>query len=197
MKKNLLFTFALASMVFTGFGSFAQMTQKSAFPSMALSPMEMAYYPVGYPGVRLKKDPGTLVARVIYCRPQMKGRVIFGKLVPYGQVWRLGANESTEIDFFVPVTIAGQQIQPGRYTLYTIPETGKWTMILSHEIDTWGAFSYKQSDDILRTVIPVKTLSTPLEDFSIVFQKASGGANLVMAWDKTEASLPIHFTAGM
>lgn len=199
MKKAYAFLPILAVLLFTGFSSGAQANQKSEFPSMAASPMEMAYFPVGYPGVRLSKDPGTLVARVIYCRPQMKGRDIFGTgtLVPYGQVWRLGANESTEIDFFIPVTIAGQQIQPGRYTLYALVQADKWTMILSKELDTWGAFSYKQADDILRTDVPVQSLSQPLEDFSIVFEKSSDGANLVMGWDKVKAELPITFSSGM
>src|SRR5690606_12164746 len=143
--------------------------------------------------VNVKGDTGTLIARVIYSRPQVDGREIFGKLVPYGKVWRLGANQATELDVFAPVTIGGHQVAPGRYTLYAIPENDKWTIIVNSQTDTWGAFGYHDNKDVLRTDVPVTTLGDPVEDFTMVFEKADQGCNLVMAWDKTEAHLPINF----
>jgi len=181
----------LAALLLLGNQSSAQMQSKSEFPALALSPMEMTYFPVGYPSANVRGNAGTLVARVIYCRPQKKGRVIFGKLVPYGQVWRLGANEATELDLFTPVTIAGKKIAEGRYTLYAVPQTDKWTIVLSKQKDIWGAFGYKQTEDILRTDVPVEKLDQPLEAFTMVFEKSSTGANLVMAWDNVKTVLPI------
>jgi hypothetical protein len=196
MKKMILFTPLLAVLLCIGNSSRAQMQTKSEFSALAASPMEMAYFPSDYPMANVRGNASTLVARVIYCRPQKKGREIFGKLVPYGKVWRLGANEATELDIYTPVMIGGQQIPVGRYTLYAVPQTDKWTMVLSKQVDIWGAFGYKQSDDILRTDIPVEQLSQPLEAFSMTFEKTSGGANLVMGWDNVKTSLPIQ-VAGM
>lgn len=167
---------------------------KSKLPGLDKSPMDMSYYPPSYTmNVNVKGDTGTLIARVIYSRPQVDGREIFGKLVPYGKVWRLGANQATELDVFAPVTIGGHQVAPGRYTLYAIPENDKWTIIVNSQTDTWGAFGYHDNKDVLRTDVPVTTLGDPVEDFTMVFEKADQGCNLVMAWDKTEAHLPINF----
>ncbi len=196
MKKMFLFIPVLAVLLLLGNPGSAQMQSKSEFPALAASPMEMTYFPVGYPMANIRGTAGTLVARVIYCRPQKKGREIFGKLVPYGQVWRLGANEATELDLYTPVTIAGQKIPEGRYTLYAVPQTDKWTIVLSKQKDIWGAFGYKQSEDILRTDVPVEKLDQPLEAFTMVFEKSANGADLVMAWDDVKTVLPIQ-TGGM
>jgi len=91
------------------------------------------------------------VARIFYSRPQKQGRKIFGELVEYGQVWRLGANEATEIEFYKDVKIAGKKVPKGRYTLYAIVNENSWTMIINKETDTWGAFKYDPKKDLLRT----------------------------------------------
>lgn len=167
---------------------------QTKLPALDASPMDMIYFPPNYSmNVSVKGQPGTLTARVVYSRPQMRGREIFGKLVPYGKVWRLGANQATELDVYAPVSIGGKQLSPGRYTLYTIPQPDKWTLIVNSQTDTWGAFGYKQEKDILRTDVPVTQLSSPVEAFSMTFEPADGGANLVMAWEKTEVKLPLKF----
>lgn len=171
------------------------LTAQTKLPALDQSPMDMAYYPPGFAmNVSVRGEPGTLVARAIYSRPQMRGRKIFGDLVPFGKVWRLGANEATELDVYVPVTIGGKQVKPGRYTLYTIPEKDHWTVILNSQTDTWGAFGYKQQKDVLRTSVPVTSLDQPVEAFSMVFAKTASGADLVMAWENTEAKLPLQFS---
>src|ERR1044072_540103 len=92
--------------------------QDKKLPPIDASPMDMAYYPPVYPYlVKVKGESGSLVARVIYSRPQKKGRKIFGELEEYGKVWRLGANEATEVEFFIPVVIGGKNIPKGRYTM--------------------------------------------------------------------------------
>jgi hypothetical protein len=190
MKKCILATFFSVAMVVAATPVFAQ----SKLPKLDKSPMDMAYYTPNYSSVvGVQGKPGKLVTRVIYSRPQMNGREIFGGLVPYGKVWRLGANQATELDVYAPVTIGGHQIKPGRYTLYAIPQTDKWTIILSSQTDTWGSFGYKEAKDILRTDVPVTHLDTPVEAFAMTFEKAPQGASLVMAWDTVEVKLPINF----
>src|SRR5215217_3885111 len=120
------------------------------------SPMDMAYFPDEYPVLKIKdkaKEPP--VARVIYSRPQKADRTVFGDLVEYGKVWRLGANEATEIEFYKDVTIDGKRVPKGKYTLYAIVNPGQWIMILNKDTDTWGSFKYDEKKDVLRTTIPV------------------------------------------
>jgi hypothetical protein len=158
-----------------------------------ISPMDMSYFPVDYPKLKMTNSISTPpVMRVIYSRPHKQGRVIFGGLQKYGQQWRLGANEATEIEFFQPVTIAGKKINAGRYLLYCIPYENKWTMVLNSNIYTWG-LKIDSTKDLMRFDIPTKTLTTPIEYFTMVFEKNGSGANLVMAWDMVEARLPIGF----
>src|SRR5689334_11014122 len=104
---------------------------QSKLPAVDKSPMDMSYYPNGYPVLKIQdKATEPLVARVIFSRPQKNSRTIFGDLLEYGQLWRLGANEATEIEFFQNVKIGGVKLKKGRYTLYCIPFADKWTMII-------------------------------------------------------------------
>jgi len=175
-------------MVFLSVALVAGAQSQTDLPALDKSPMDMSYYPAGYPYVvKVKGEPGTLVMRLIYSRPQKRGRTIFGNLEPYGKVDRLGANEANELDIYQPVTIGGKELAPGRYTLYAIFHPDKWTLIVSKETDTWGAYAYDASKDILRTDVPVKNLDKTVEALTMVFEKADNGANLVMAWDNIEA----------
>jgi hypothetical protein len=132
-----------------------------------------------------------LVARVVYSRPQKNGRKLFGDLVSYGKVWRLGANEATEIEFFKDVKITDKKVKKGRYTLYALVDSDKWTMILNKETDTWGAFKYDMAKDVVRIPVPVEKQTEITEAFSIAFEKAGKGANLVINWDDVLVKLPI------
>lgn len=173
----------------------ATFAQDKKLPPLDSSPMDMAYYPVMYPYVvRVKGEPGALIARVIYSRPQKKGRTIFGDLEPYGELYRLGANEATEVEFFRPVIIGGKTVPKGRYTMYAIPYETKWTIIINKDTDIWGSFKYNQSKDVVRTDIPVSKLDTPVDPFTMVFEKADNGANLVIAWDVISVSLPVKWS---
>jgi len=161
-------------------------------PALDKSPMDIAYFPSDYPMIKTQnKTSQPLLARVIYSRPQRDNRVIFGELVEYGKVWRLGANEATEIEFFKDATIAGKKVLKGRYTLYAIPNETKWTIIINKDTDTWGAFIYDQKKDVARADVPVQTMETAVEPFSMTFNKTDRGTTLVIAWDKTSVSLPI------
>jgi Protein of unknown function (DUF2911) len=157
-----------------------------------ISPMDMSYFPVDYPKRKMAHDITTPpIVRVIYSRPHKQGRKIFGSLQKYGEPWRLGANEATEIEFFRGVTIQGKKINAGRYIIYCIPYENKWTIVLNNDIYTWG-LKIDSSKDFMRFDIPIKKASTDFEYFTIVFQPITNGAELVMAWDDTEARLPIN-----
>jgi len=170
-------------------------TQSSpAQSSLDSSPLDMSYYPVDYPVLKIQdKVNEPLIARVVYSRPQKKGRRLFGELVNYGQVWRLGANEATEIEFFRDVKVDRKLIKKGRYTLYALVDTDKWTIIFNKETDTWGAFRYDSAKDVLRVTEPVEKQSGITEIFSIAFRKADKGALLSFSWDDVLVNLPVSW----
>jgi hypothetical protein len=166
--------------------------QQAKVPALDKSPMDMSYFPTDYPILKTQnKVAAPPVARVVYSRPQKDNRTIFGELVEYDKVWRMGANEATEIEFFKDVTIGGKKVPKGRYTLYAVPTESKWTMILNKDTDTWGAFVYDQKKDVLRTEVPVQTVATPVEAFSMNFNKTDKGMDLFIAWDNVSVTLPI------
>jgi hypothetical protein len=158
-----------------------------------ISPMDMSYFPVNYSQQRMTHDMATPpVMRVIYSRPHRQGRSIFGDLLKYGERWRLGANEASEIEFFQNVTIQDKKVNAGRYIIYCIPYQDKWTIILNNDLYTWG-LKIDSTKDIMQFDIPVKKTSVDFEYFTMVFQPITNGAQLVMAWDDTEGRLPINF----
>jgi hypothetical protein len=134
-----------------------------------------------------------LVTRIIYSRPQKSGRVIFGGLVKYGDVWRLGANEATEIEFYKHVRIGGKKISKGRYTLYALVNETTWTVFINKETDTWGSFKYDPKKDITKVEAPVQKADATIEALSMIFEKTSSGCNLIIAWENTKVSLPVNF----
>jgi len=157
------------------------------------SPMDISYCPPGYPILKMngkvKDEP---VARVIYSRPQKLGREIFGSIVSYNQVWRLGANEATEIEFFRNVKINGKTISKGRYSIYAICTDTAWTLILNTEKDVWGLL-YNPKKDVYRTTVPVQKNSEAVEAFTMYFEDVHGGTTLNILWDTVKVALPIKF----
>jgi hypothetical protein len=188
MKKIIVFLSVFQFVFFSLLG------QNSSIPPVDKSPMDMAYYPHNYPVLKIQeKLTEPLAARVIYSRPQKAGRTIFGSIVKYGDVWRLGANEATEIEFFKNVRIDGKKINKGRYTLYAIVNENAWTIILNKDTDTWGSFKYDKTKDIVRTEVVVQKTDIVIENLSMLFEKATGGFNLIMAWDNVKVALPVTF----
>ena len=171
--------------------------KQNEFANTDQSPMDMAYLPSNFPLLKMKgTDSFPVVARVIYSRPHKKGRKIFGvddeSLCKYGEPWRLGANEATEIEFFRPAVFGGKVVQAGRYVMYCIPHPDKWTIILNTNLYAWG-LHINPDHDILRVDVPVQTLSPALEDFTMVFLPDEGGAELLTAWDDVKVLLPIKY----
>jgi hypothetical protein len=168
--------------------------QQTSMPPIDKSPVDISYYPTNYPALKIQdKITGPLTARVIYSRPRKEGRVIFGGLVEYGKVWRLGANEATEIEFFKQVKVNGKKIAKGRYTLYAVVNENSWTLIINKETDTWGAFKYDAKKDVARIDVPVQRMTEMLESLAMVFEKSTTGINLIIAWDTIKVSLPFNF----
>ncbi len=185
MKRNAFLL--LGALLFT-LGATAQ----SGFPEVDKSPLDICYYPAQYPNLKTqdkKTDP--LTARVIYSRPKKEGRPIVGGLVEYGKLWRLGANEATEIEFYRPVTIGNKKIVKGRYTLYAIVNEKFWTFIVNKETDVWGSFKYSASKDVARVDVPVEQLKEPVESLVMNFEKDSKAIRLVVAWENVKVALPI------
>jgi hypothetical protein len=184
MKKIFVALFCLLTL-----SSFAQ--QKPT--DLDKSPLDVSYSPPNYPILKMNgKVKGEPVARVIYSRPQKLGREIFGNIVSYDQVWRLGANEATEIEFFRNVKINGKTISKGRYTMYSICTDTAWTIILNTEKDVWGLL-YNPKKDVYRTPVPVQKNSEPVEAFTMYFEDEKGGTALNILWDMVKVTLPIKF----
>ena len=128
---------------------------------------------------------------VTYSRPNKKGREIFGKLVPYGEVWRTGADEATEITFDKDGVFAGQQIKAGTYTLFTIPGKEQWTIILNKHMGQWGSFEYDKwkNEDVLKATVKPNHVDKVLETFTI---KIENGL-MKLDWDQTSVLINTQF----
>jgi hypothetical protein len=172
--------------------SFTFCFSQSNIPPTDKSPLDVSYCPANYPLLKVQdRNTEPLLARVIYSRPQINGRTIFGDLIEYGKVWRLGANEATEIEFFQNVIISNNKIKKGRYTLYAIPQLDNWTIILNKDLDTWGSFKYDSTKDVMRVTLPVQKQTDSTETFSMYFEKVDNGYNLNAIWENAKVSLPI------
>jgi hypothetical protein len=144
------------------------------------------------PPAQTKWDLGSGKSVTIdYSSPRAKGRKIYGELVPLGQVWRTGANESTTLVTPVDLTIGGTAVPAGSYTIFTVPNKDKWALVISKKTGEWGTDYPGQANDLARVDMKVSTLPSPVENFTISFEKAGGGANLNIDWETTRASVMV------
>lgn len=140
----------------------------------------------------VKQDFGLASIELSYSRPGIKGRKIFGDLVPYGKVWRTGANQATTLTFGDAVTIGGTKIPAGKYGLLTIPAADEWTVIITRQLDVTSPVAYKADQDIVRVKVSPHQLPFSVETFTILFADVnSGSCNLQILWDNTAVMLPI------
>tara|TARA_R110002073_G_scaffold108336_9_gene243662 strand:- start:92968 stop:93492 length:525 start_codon:yes stop_codon:yes gene_type:complete len=130
---------------------------------------------------------GDKVIKVVYSRPQLKGRRLT-KLVPVDKVWRTGANEATQITFYKDVTFGGKAIKAGTYSLFTIRGEKEWTVIINSATNDWGAFAYSQDKDVARVKGKISSSMAPMEAFSIAFDK---DMNLYLGWGYTVVKVDI------
>lgn len=129
---------------------------------------------------------------VFYNQPSKRDREIFGNLVPFGKVWRTGANEATELEFNQDINFGDKPLKAGRYTLFTIPHKKVWTIILNQKLGQWGAFKYRAEDDVLRTKIPSELKNETTETFTIDFIEKKENILMRLHWDKTNVDIPIE-----
>lgn len=154
-------------------------------PGLDASPADYAWLPPN------RKDP---VVKIIYSRPAKKGRTMIGQTDPYGKVWRLGANEATEIKLFKDVTFGDKTVKAGTYTLYAIPTEKDWTIIFNTKLDTWGAYSYDEKLDVARVTVPVSKPASEVEVFTIAFDEPQGNAsNMYIAWENWLVKVPVKY----
>jgi hypothetical protein len=133
--------------------------------------------------------------KIVYGQPMKNGRDIFGGLVPYGQVWRTGANEATEMTGTKDFYINGTLLKAGTYSIFTIPEKIKWTIIISKDVGLWGSYNYNEKLDVMRfETLVVDTGEESYESFTIQFDQKNDKADLKMMWDQTQIVIPIRFS---
>jgi len=175
MLKKIIFCFAIATV---SFGTDAQSVQTPQ-PSTTQT---------------IKQNFGLGTIELSYSRPNMRGRKIYGDLVPFGNVWRTGANNATTLAFSDEVMIGGKKVPAGKYGLLTIPNKDNWTVILSKQVDVTSPADYKQESDVVR--VEVKPISLPagtiFETFTMQFHDVKPSSiELRMVWDKTQVIFPI------
>jgi len=156
----------------------------SLFPPLAIAQTERA----SPPAQAQCKFPDGKTVTVDYSSPRMKGRKIYGGLVPYGQVWRTGANEATTFVTTANLIVEGKQIPAGNYTIFTIPNPDKWTLIINKKTGEWGIPYEYEAEELTRTTLTLLPLASPVENFTITFDQRRGGCVLNMRWENTEAS---------
>ena len=169
------------------------------FTDLDKSPLDMAYYPSRAAFRNFKEDKAARLAdepliRVLYSRPQKKGRTTFGgELAKYGEVWRAGANESAEIMFLKDVTLGDQRVKAGRYTFYIKPSKENWEVHFNTDLDGWGAYAFNPAHNVAVVTASVEKSEKSIEAFSVTFEKSDDGAHMIMGWDETVCRVPIKF----
>jgi len=179
MKKRVLIIVAVVVLVVLGYAGYKFATTKSHSPAQTVS-----------------AEQGDLKVTISYSRPYKKGRLIFGDkndnaLVPFGQYWRLGANEATEITFNKDVDFAGTKIAAGKYRMYAVPGKDSWEVRLNSELDQWGYAEPDYSKDVLKVSVPSESSRDVTEQFTIQIADKSDHLEVQLAWDTTVVRVPI------
>jgi hypothetical protein len=155
--------------------------------ALALATVAYAQKPSPAAQAQCKFSDGKTIT-VDYSSPRMRGRKIFGDLVPYGEVWRTGANEATTFVTNVNVTVDGKSVPAGSYTIFTVPNQGNWTLIINKKTGEWGIPYKYEADELARVGMTVSQTPSPVENFTIAFDQA---CTLTVSWEKTQASVKI------
>lgn len=147
--------------------------------------------PPASPPAKAECKLGSNTVTVDYSSPRMKGRKIYGGLVPTGEVWRAGANSATTFVTTTDLLVGGKSVPAGSYTLFAIPNNDKWTLIISKKTGEWGIPYPGEGDDLVRVDMAVSKLPAPVENFTISFDPAGAGCTLRLDWETTRASIPV------
>ncbi|MDO1447226.1 DUF2911 domain-containing protein [Rhodocytophaga aerolata] len=203
MKKNII----LACLAIFGMGhlSMSQQTTKDSLATQSIMREAKAVSAVEQDSVivpQVRKSPmavakftsNTMYLKVVYGQPYKRGRTIFGELEPYGKVWRTGANEATEITATKDFRIGGKLLKAGTYTLFTIPNENKWTVIVNSDLGQWGAYKYNPEKDLVSFEVPLTKPEYFYEAFTIEFKDIPSGAEMELLWGDTRVAFPIEFS---
>lgn len=174
IKKVFFFIFAFLLVSFQ--------VEAQEFSELDKSPMDMIEFPSSI-------SQTNKLARILYSRPQLRGRDV-STLVPDGKLWRLGANEATELTLYSDMKLNDKSIPAGSYTLYAIPAENKMTIIINSATHVWGVYSYKKENDITRITVPLVEVDELLEVFSMAFEAKDNGFHLHMGWGHFRVAVP-------
>lgn len=173
MKKRIL---SLAILVIAIVFSSETVAQK--FPPLDKSPADISLFP---------RRGAEKVMKIVYSRPQLKGRTV-ESLAKEGKMWRLGANEATEITFYKDVTFGDKAVKAGTYAMFAIPGKSEWTIILNKDLNVWGNYQYKEGQDVARTTAKVSNNNDSVEAFSITY---SENGDILLGWGNTVVTIPV------
>jgi hypothetical protein len=178
MNKLLYISIIFFSLNATSTDSFSQEAVKARISPLAIVTMK---YEDSY-------------VKITYSQPHKKGRNIFGGLEKFGEVWRTGANEATEITLTGDLIVQKDTLLAGTYSLFTIPNENEWTIIFNKQLGQWGAYNYHEPSDVLRVNVPTQKIKEFIyEPFTIVFEQKNEAANMLLMWDNIKVSIPITF----
>ncbi len=173
--KTLCITVAIGVLAITG-------TQAQELKLPALSPSST-----------VTSDVSTSKIEITYSRPSMRGRTVFGDLVPFDQVWRTGANAATKVTFGEDVEIGGKTVKAGTYSLYSIPGRSEWEIIINTNTGNWGANGYDTKDDVVRLKVKPTQLPSAVETFTVnVGNVTFASCSIDLMWEKTHVSIPVR-----
>ena len=173
MKKNIL-----VIAVFVVAVLFSNDLTAQKFPGLDASPADKALYRTKADGVKTK---------IVYSRPQLKGRTV-ASLVKDGKMWRLGANEATEVTFYNDVTFGGKAVKAGTYAMFAIPGKSEWTIILNKDLNVWGNYQYKKDQDVVRVKANVSKGTDAVEAFAITYSKTG---DIHLGWGTTVVTISV------
>lgn len=150
------------------------------------------HMPQPSPATKVHQNFSTSFIEIEYSRPSVNGRNIFGELIPFDEVWRTGANQTSKITFGEPVNFSGKAVEAGTYALYTIPGKEEWTIILNRGVDNWGAAGFDETQNIAEVKVPVEKLDFTQESMLIMIENLTkDSGDLVLQWDDAKVSIPL------
>ncbi len=164
--------------------------------------ISISFHTLAQEAIKFRPSPTSIVSarykdtylKITYSQPHKRGRIVFGNLVPYGQVWRTGANEATEITLTRDILINNTPLKAGTYSVFTIPEKESWTVIINSDLGLWGSYNYNSKMDVMRFSVPTQTLQGAVyEPFTIQIEQKNNVAELVFLWDSVRIQIPIQF----
>jgi len=159
----------------------------------ALADTAKLEFPAASPPCTLKQRVGLTDVEINYSRPGVKGREIFGSMIPYGKVWRTGANAATKLTFSTDVKLNGHEIPAGSYALVTIPDKDEWTVIINKGSDQWGTYKYDEKNDLVRFKVKPINIGYSLETLTIDVENIKDeSADIRLVWDKTKIPLKLE-----